>query len=208
MKPKGCLKWLLVLFFFFWGSLSNGYIVEATSLLANYFDFESDDGGWTPSGPTVNWEYGLIVPGVYKNCGFTAWPYPEPTQAHSGTKVWGTILDGCYFNFNGISSLSKTFDFRGRPPYLELRWWQWYHVFLPYDQATVLINGQEVWRVPDNIPTGGWVQQKVDLSAFSGLESVTIQFALNATSEVNRMGWYIDDIEISPHVIYLPLILK
>jgi len=222
--PKGRLEWFLTIFLVSWGILSGGYAADAPSLrvdkmdfpksqvfqsLTYYYDFESDDGGWTPSGPTTNWEYGLLVPGVYKNCGFTAWPYPEPTTAHSGNKVWGTILDGCYSNFNGISYLSKTFDFRGHPTTLELRWWQWYHLFEPYDQATVLINDQEVWRVPNNVPTAGWVQQKVDISAFSGMESVTIRFALEATSEVNRMGWYLDDVEITMiYSIYFPLIFK
>jgi hypothetical protein len=220
---KRCLKWTFSIILVFWGALSTGYSADAHPLspyridfpkrqivqsLAYYYDFEGGDGGWTPSGPTANWEYGPIIPGVYRNCGFTAWPYPEPTSAHSGTKVWGTTLDGCYSNFNGISYLIKTFDFRGRPPKLELRWWQWYHVFEPYDQATVLINDQEVWRVPDNVPTVGWVQQKVDISAFSGLDSVTIKFALEATSDVNRMGWYLDDIEISPQLIFLPIVLK
>jgi hypothetical protein len=178
------------------------------ALAAGVENLESTDGGWTPGGPTNNWEHGVIVPGVFENCGFTAWPYPEPSAAHSGSRVWGTKLNGCYENFNGSSALSKTFDLAGRPANLELRWWHWLHVFVPYDQARVLVNDQEVWRAPDNLPTAGWVQQKVNLSAFSGQEAVTIQFVLEATSEVNRMGWYLDDIEIAPYSIYLPLIFK
>jgi hypothetical protein len=177
--------------------------------LSYYEDFETGDGGWVPSGPTSNWEFGTIVAGTFRNCGYTAFPYPEPTGAHSGTKVWGTILDGCYTNFSGGTSLSKSFDFRAVPKSIELRWWQWFHIFEPYDNARVLVNGVEVWRIPNNLATNGWVQQRVSLSGFAGQPELTIQFVLEATSEVNRMGWYLDDIEISlTYSIYFPLIFK
>ena len=174
-----------------------------------YEDFETGDGGWVPSGPTSNWDFGTIVAGRFRNCGYTAFPYPEPSGAHSGTKVWGTILDGCYTNFNGETSLSKSFDFQAASKSIELRWWQWFHIFEPYDNARVLVNREEVWRVSNNTATNGWVQQQVSLSAFAGQPEVTIQFVLEATSEVNRMGWYLDDIEISwTYSIYFPLIFK
>jgi hypothetical protein len=176
--------------------------------LSYYEDFETGDGGWVPSGPSSNWEFGTIVVGTFKNCGYTAFPYPEPAGAHSGTKVWGTILDGCYTNFNGETSLAKSFNFQAAPKSIELRWWQWFHIFEPYDNARVLVNGEELWRVSNNMATNGWMQQRVSLSAFAGQPEVTIQFILEATSEVNRMGWYLDDIEIAPHVLYLPIIFK
>jgi hypothetical protein len=176
--------------------------------LSYYEDFETGDGGWVPSGPTSNWEFGTIVAGTFKNCGYTAFPYPEPPGAHSGTKVWGTILDGCYTNYNGETSLGKSFNFQAAPKSIELRWWQWFHIFEPYDNARVLVNGEELWRVSNNTATNGWMQQRVSLSAFAGQPEVTIQFILEATSEVNRMGWYLDDIEIAPHVLYLPIIFK
>lgn len=180
-----------------------------STLPAGTEDFETTDGEWTPSGPANNWEFGVIVSGIFENCGFTAWPFPEPAGAHSGSRVWGTKLNGCYENFNGSSALSKTYDLLGRPANLELRWWHWLHVFVPYDQALVLVNDQEVWRAPDNLPTAVWVQQKVNLSAFSGQGAVTVQFVLEATSEVNRMGWYLDDIEIiSIYSLYFPYNLK
>jgi hypothetical protein len=40
------------------------------------------------------------------------------------------------------------------------------------------------------------VQEAVDLSAFAGDPSVTIDFRLFATTVVNRTGWYIDDVQI------------
>jgi len=179
------------------------------SPLLYYDDFETGDGGWVPSGPTSNWEFGTIVTKRFKNCGFTAFPYPEPAGAHSGTKVWGTILDGCYTNFSGGTSLSKSFDFRAAPRSIELRWWQWFHIFEPYDNARVLVNGEEIWRVSNNTATNGWVQQRVSLSAFAGQPEVIIEYVLETTSEVNRMGWYLDDIEITMiYSIYFPLIIK
>jgi calcineurin-like phosphoesterase len=48
----------------------------------------------------------------------------------------------------------------------------------------------------------------VSLAPFSGQTTLTVQFVLEATSEVNRMGWYLDDIEINLFSIYLPLIFN
>ena len=74
--------------------------ITSNSIPVYFEDFEGGDGGWVPSGPT-NWQYGPVVTSTFKNCGFTALPYPEPTSTFSGTKGWGTILDGCYNNFSG-----------------------------------------------------------------------------------------------------------
>lgn len=217
-RPGGAAIWSIVFFLMVLGTASGAVLSEphkqnagqtaTPSILGRIDDFESHDGGWTPSGPTSNWEYGTIVPQVFENCGFTAWPFPEPSGAHSGSKVWATKLNGCYENFNGASALTKTYYLPAQSLNLELRWWQWLHVFVPYDQARVLVNDQEVWRAADNIPTSQWTQQKVSLAPFSGQTTLTVQFVLEATSEVNRMGWYLDDIEINLFSIYLPLIFN
>ncbi|HEY1015522.1 MAG TPA: hypothetical protein VGE07_22630 [Herpetosiphonaceae bacterium] len=157
-------------------------------------DFEQNDGGWVASG-FASWEHGVPVPGVYEGCD-TA-PSPEPSGAHSGTKVWATNLDGCYANANSDTLLSQTFDFSNATGTITMRWWHFYHVFETFDYAIVRVNGTQLWRTPNSTASAGWVEQTIDLSAYAGNPSVQITFLLHATTVVNRMGWYIDDVAIT-----------
>lgn len=108
-----------------------------------------------------------------------------------------TINASAFSPVMGESYLSKTFSFEAFTGNIELSWWRWYHVFVPYDNARVLVNGQELWRIADNIPTENWSRHSIDLTAYAGQQQVTVQFAFFATAEVNRMGWYLDDIRLA-----------
>jgi hypothetical protein len=161
-----------------------------------YFsDFESDNGGWTSTG-FGEWEWGAPVPGVYALCDST--PRPEPTGAFSGSNVWATNLDGCHANSGQESLLvSQTFDFSGVQAPIELNWQNWYEIFTPFDMGEVYVNGTKLWEVTISTATPDWQPESVDLSAYAGQASVDVTFRLFATTVVNRMGWYVDDIEIS-----------
>ncbi|MEI2611284.1 MAG: hypothetical protein V9G20_21855 [Candidatus Promineifilaceae bacterium] len=160
-----------------------------------YFsDFETNNGGWTATGPANFWEYGPVVPGIYEICD-TA-PRPEPTGAFSGLNVWGTNLNGCYPNANTDGILSRTFDLSTLSAPIELSWYHWYEVFETFDYAIARVNGTQVWRTPNSTPTANYIYQPIDLSAYAGNASVTIDFLLHATTVVNRMGWYVDDVAI------------
>lgn len=160
-----------------------------------YFsDFEANNGGWTPTGPANFWEHGPVVPGIYEICD-TA-PRPEPTGAFSGLNVWGTNLNGCYPNANTDGILSQTFNLSTLSAPLELNWQHWYEVFETFDYAIARVNGTQVWRTPNATATSNYVFQAVDLSAYAGNASVTVDFLLHATTVVNRMGWYVDDVTI------------
>jgi len=138
------------------------------------------------------WEWGAVVPGVQDGCGGT---YDEPVAAWSGTNVWGTDLNGCYDNSDADSTLTQTFDLSGLAAPIEFSFYSWYNVFETFDWAQVLVNGTEVWRSADS-STYDWDVTVIDLSAYAGNASVQIQFLLHATTVVNRMGWYVDDLEI------------
>jgi hypothetical protein len=167
-----------------------------TTPAAFYFsDLEANDGGWVASGPANFWEYGVILPGVYEICD-TA-PRPEPTGAYSGVNVWGTNLNGCYPNAGADGILSQSFDFSALSAPIELDWQHWYEVFETFDYAIVRANGDQLWRTPNSNPTADWTQQVVSLAAYAGNPNVTIEFLLHATTVVNRMGWYLDDIAIN-----------
>jgi hypothetical protein len=157
-----------------------------------YFtDLEADDGGWVVAG-YGEWEWGAIVPGVQDGCGGT---YDEPVAAQSGTNAWGTDLNGCYDNSGADSTLTQTFDLSGLSAPIELNFYSWYHVFETFDWAQVLVNGTEVWRSADS-NAHDWSLTSIDLSSYAGNASVQIQFLLHATTVVNRMGMYVDDIEL------------
>jgi uncharacterized repeat protein (TIGR01451 family) len=166
-----------------------------TSPVSFYFsDFEANDGGWTGGG-AAPWEWGAPGLGVFEICDSV--PAAEPTGAFSGTNVWATNLDGCHANSGSASLLSQTFDFSALPAPIQLSWWNWYEVFVPFDMAELIVNGgAPLFEVTTTAATGVYVQETVDLSAFAGNPSVTIDFRLFATTVVNRLGWYIDDVAI------------
>lgn len=164
--------------------------VPATVYLA---DFEADDGGWVESG-FGEWERGPVATGVYQLCDTV--PRPEPTGAPSGVNVFGTNLDGCYTNSGAASLLSRTFDFSSLAAPIQLDWTNWYEVFTTFDIGEVLVNGTQVFNIVPSTATAAYQDESADLSAYAGNAAVTIDFRLFATTVVNRMGWYIDDVEV------------
>ena len=161
-----------------------------------YFnDFEADDGGWVESG-FGDWEWGeVVVPGADENCDSS--PLPEPPGAYSGTNAWATNLDGCYANSGVASTLSQTFDFGDVEGPITLSWYQWYSIFGTFDYGTVVVNGDAIYEITTSVPTDDWEDAMLDLSAYAGNASVTIEFELFATTVVNRYGWYIDDVQLT-----------
>ena len=160
-----------------------------------YFsDFETNNGGWT-SGGYGEWQWGAPVPGVYALCDTT--PRPEPSGAYSGINVWGTNLDGCYANSGAESLLvSQTFDFSAVQAPIALNWQNWYEIFTTFDKGEVYVNGTLLWQVTSSSATANWQPETIDLSAYAGQANVQVTFRLYATTVVNRMGWYLDDVEI------------
>lgn len=164
----------------------------ATTL--SFSDFEGGTGGWTGGG-AAPWEHGAPVLGVHEGCDNV--PEDEPAGAFSGSNVWATNLNGCYANSDSESLLTQTFDLSDAATPARMVWWNWYEVFIPFDMAEVVVNdGAPLFEVTTVAPTAGYLQQAVDLSAFAGNPSVTIDFRLFATSVVNRSGWYIDDVTV------------
>jgi hypothetical protein len=160
-----------------------------------YFsDLEANNGGWEVGG-YGDWEWGTPTPEVYEGCDES--PRPEPSGAFSGDNVWANNLDGCHDNSGEESTLSRTFDFTEVEAPIELSWQNWYEIFYSFDLAELYVNGDKLWEVTTSVPTPDWQQETIDLSAYAGQADVTVTFRLFATTVVNRMGWYVDDIAIA-----------
>lgn len=163
-----------------------------------YFsDLEADDGGWvvTHTQPiTGGWEWGTIVTGVQELCGIGV--DPGPMGGHSGARVWATNLDGCYPNFDGTTSLHRTFDFSALQAPVELAWWDWYHINGSFDHGQVVVNGDVLRDFPLSDEQADWTGRTLDLSAYAGESQVRVAYDLIASTVVNRMGWYLDDLAV------------
>lgn len=168
-------------------------------------DFEGTDGGWVNSGTGTHpgdWQYEANY-----DASLYSGAYVPPASAASGTGMWGTTMYGDYANADEFNILSQTFDFSAYAQ-VALEFASWSNVFSTFDRSEVWVNGTILAGTSgstapqvlsnNNGSTGStWVTEMIDLSAYDGQASVTIEFRMFATSVVNRAGWYIDDVSIT-----------
>ncbi|RKZ29078.1 hypothetical protein DRQ36_09420 [bacterium] len=177
-------------------------------------DFESDNGGldtirFPPSYPN-DWRWGT--------------PTDGPSGAHSGTKCWGTILDGDYHNQSKSRLvLGKIFLPLDSAP--TLSWWQWYR-FQPgnasgyHDGGNLklwLSSTDSAFLIPDRVYDEEmsqwnrliayqdayadddrgvyWHEVSVDLTPWEG-DSVYISWDFGSSGSNVESGWFIDDVSI------------
>lgn len=172
--------------------------MEFTAFASIYVeDFEDNNGLFLPIN---DWEWGE--------------PGSGPGDAHSGVKLWGTILDGQYSQGPLPSTLlSPMLGFTTDPV---LTFWHWYSIESGFDGGNVKISTDGVnWNLItpedgyDGIistdfenPIGGeeaffgesdgWELETFDLSAYSG-STVFIKFYFGSDGSVEDAGWYLDD---------------
>jgi len=135
------------------------------------------------------------------------WEVGEPTHGPadvpSGTRCWGTNLDGDYPY--GASDMLMTPEVTLASSGLFLRFQHWYS----FSQSNAVDYGVVRIRVSDGEWTdisgqfvgssGGWSQYTYDLSSFTG---ETVQFGFQIVdryasgTDYESSGWYIDDFEI------------
>lgn len=191
----------------------NGHLTfDSTSFIAGtpefvtFHDFEIGDGSFAGTG---DWEWGV--------------PTEGPDQAHSGEKLWGTVLDDNY-NDDTESILSM-------PPFAvptegimpRLTFYSWYSTEMPgedvYDGGNIQIStdGGASWNVlspingyddmayehndyvgEDSVFTGSSSGWKYEIFDLTGLEGSTVEFRFLFGSDpyANGPGWYIDDVAV------------
>ena len=155
------------------------------------WDFESDNGAFSGSN---DWEWGAPVSG--------------PAEAHSGSKLWGTVLNGNYSNLT-VSVLTKTVDLSGVES-ATLIWWQWLNIYgqgsdhfdVTYIEAITstgsaeLIYGSKTRGDPrSDVTEKVWERKSVDLTPYAG-DTVTLTFILDTNDSFTAAGWYLDDIGV------------
>jgi hypothetical protein len=163
-------------------------------------DFETTNGGWVPSSnwtnPLGDWEWTNTYDVTNFVHGGYATSEVPPTTAHSGTGLWGTIINAPYTNSGGFSYLTHNFDFTGYTN-SQFRFWSWQNLFGNFDYAQVKVNGTIVWG-PTTAVNNLWQEVILDLSAYDGNPNVVIQLEAYATTVVNYAGWYVDDFYVGP----------
>ena len=132
-----------------------------------------------------------------------------PVAPHSGDSCWwsnrGDAID---------STLTRAVDLTGLSS-ATLRFWSWHELEPEWDRAYVAISQDEgaSWAALEGRFTsnddpvgnsfgpsytgssGGWREEEIDLSSFSGGQ-VLLRFNLVNDESVNSTGWCVDDIEI------------
>ncbi len=176
-----------------------------TPLVIYQDDFEEYPDGFFPDG---DWRYGMPVYG--------------PSSAHSGERVWGTLLDSGYSDGGTISILETgSYDIPEEHEHVRLSIWHWYSTetdpttFYDGGNVKISVDGEPfVILEPEDGYDGtlwsynplsgeqafagnsnGWKREIFDLSDYAG-HTVEFRFTFASDPAVNAPGWYIDDLMI------------
>jgi len=170
--------------------------------------FESSNGNCAASPSSTAWEWGV--------------PSSGPGSAHSGTKLWATVLAGNYPNYANWTLTSSEFIATSNNP--QLKFWHWYNMEesgmypgVAYDGGNVKISTDSgaTWTLIK--PVGGyngrgasgnsgipnescytgihetWNEAVFNLTVVSG-QRVLVRWHFGSDGGVVRSGWYLDDI--------------
>ena len=172
--------------------------------IANVYsqDFESSNGNFVPDPLTGAWEWGV--------------PASGPSAAHSGTKLWATLLGGQYPISANWKLTSPQYTATVNNP--TLKFWHWYEMEASWDGGNVKIstNGTD-WTVitpvggyngTANVANAGipgeacytgtttgnsWNEATFNLTLTSG-QTFYLRWHFGSDNSVNYAGWYIDDV--------------
>ena len=183
----------------------NMVIAKQVSAVFMEEDFEATNGGYTHFPKTIDaWEYGT--------------PTSGPMAAHSGSKLWATILAGNYPNDMWCSLVTPAFTVPTVPSGVAFSFWHWYSFENIFDGGNVKIttDGGTTYTLITPVggypgfmsgnpympgqaaytgDGGGWKKATFDLSAYEGM-LVQIMWETASDSSVTYPGWYIDDVQM------------
>lgn len=156
-----------------------------------------------------DWEHGTRGYTVTNAQNVTVWQWGEPdfgpATAWSGTKLWGTVLDGLYPAFAN-ASLTSPYFYVGERAQLHVD--HWMDVEAIFDRAFIEANrgvGWETLALFDG-RVREWTNNVVTFPASFDHKNVRLRFRLTSDDTVEYAGWYIDDLaltELSPVGVYV-----
>ncbi|GAB1468587.1 hypothetical protein MASR2M64_13240 [Candidatus Cloacimonadota bacterium] len=169
-------------------------------------DFESDNGLFVASPASNGWEWGVSSQG-----------------AHSGNKIWGTLLNGQY-PANANYTLTTPSALIGTN--VSLEFWHKYNTELNYDggQVKISTNNGSTWTLINPVggypnanvsalagagyagDSGTWVQASFNLSAYAN-QYVRFQFIFKSDTGVQSDGWFIDDVHTTGFIEYVAKVM-
>ena len=165
--------------------------------------FESNKGGLKSWG---DWQWGLYKFSAGTNCDSSKNP---PPSAHSGIKMWGTVLNDCHSGAgnataacnnsnpknNSILRLEVQIPAGCKQAFVE--WWEYNDYFLNFDWAEVRIDGKVIHQNCNSstVPQKVWTKRVVNISSYLG-KHIGLEFHFMATGVINYSGWYIDDVAV------------
>ncbi|MCI0395891.1 MAG: DUF11 domain-containing protein [Chloroflexi bacterium] len=164
------------------GAAASPVVLPYKTVLADeftLFDFEGGNGGFAA---TNDWEWGIPT-------------WPAALHAHSGDRLWATILDGYYNNLGASSTLIQNINLAGLPQNAKLMWWQYLKTNNNlFDVGRVLLNGDEVYNSAgaDELV---WSQHVANLAPYVG-GNLNLTFDFFSTLSINNDGWYVDDVAV------------
>lgn len=182
------------------------FTVQSTTIYSN--NFEVNNGGLIQVGcRNFAWEWGIPK-------------YVGPTNAHSGQRCWGTVIEGNYYTTSNREYLIITNLTLTSATNANLEFWHYYEFCSMGDDAghvQVSTNGGTDWILLGDYPyeypfssiwmldsgpgyaykTGtNWNKASFDLTTYIG-KTIDIRFRFEANNwNNNNPGWYIDDIVI------------
>ncbi len=165
--------------------------------------FETDSGGFVPA-PEGGWQWGVASVG--------------PPNAHSGTNLWGTLLNDNYPNNANFYLTSP--DLIAQGDQQVIGFWHWGDIENHYDGGNVEIStdGGTTWELI--YPVGGYTYNNVYALGGPGFtgdfdwslavfplnlpDGTVFRIRLHFASDVsvNYAGWYVDD--LSGYNVALP----
>ncbi|NCD21875.1 MAG: hypothetical protein EOL90_02905 [Spartobacteria bacterium] len=151
--------------------------------LAYENDMEAGPANWTITNLNGKacWEHGV--------------PTYGPARAHSGERVWGTVLDANYPHLAKAAVESAGVAVKLHP---RLEFWSWQQ-FAPGDFGIVEVNAGPGWVAVSEPLTGAateWQLRTIDLAGFSN-RTIRVRFRIESDDAETAAGWYVDDMRIS-----------
>ncbi len=168
-------------------TLRKAFLVPDTTM-----DFEENQGNFVAEN---GWEWGVATVG--------------PEAAHSGTKLWGTVLNGNYSNRADYQLIGR---FLASDSFAAFGFFHWFETERRMDggNVSVSINSDSSWSVVDPeegysshvFPLGedgftgtssGWQDAIFRLNNISPGDTVYIRLRFKSGRNNTAPGWYVDD---------------